>query len=194
MQQAIIDPTAPTNPDVSITWHTMSAEDVVRRLDTQIQAGLTSDEAARRLAQYGLNELAEKPRATFLEMVLSQLKNFVVILLIVAALISAVLGEWVEAGAILAIVVLNAILGVVQESRAEEALAALKKMAAPEAQTVRDGRRVAVPAAQLVPGDIVFLEAGNLYPRRRAPAGGGQPAIEEAALTGESVPVTKTAT
>ena len=194
MQQHIIDAAAKTNPDVSITWHTMSAEDVVHRLGTQIQAGLTSDEAVRRLAQYGLNELAEKPRATFLEMVLSQLKNFVVILLIVASLISAVLGEWVEAGAILAIVVLNAILGVVQESRAEEALAALKKMAAPEAQTIRDGRRIAVPAAQLVPGDIVFLEAGNYIPADVRLVEAVNLQIEEAALTGKSVPVTKTAT
>ena len=95
---------------------------------------------------------------------LDQLNSFVVILLIVAALISALLGEWVDAGAILTIVVLNAILGVVQESRAEEALAALKKMAAPEAQVLRDGHRVSVPAPQLVPGDIVFLETATSSP------------------------------
>ncbi len=183
-----------TQEDVSITWHSMSAEDVLRRLDTQVQAGLSSAEAARRLEQYGPNQLVERPRPTFLQLVLDQLKSFVVILLIVASLISAVLGEWVESGAILAIVVLNAVMGVVQERRAEEALSALKKMAAPEAQTLRDGHRVAVPAAQLVPGDIVFLEAGNYVPADVRLVEAVNLQIDEAALTGESVPVTKTAT
>nr|HMN61206.1 HAD-IC family P-type ATPase [Anaerolinea sp.] len=180
--------------DVKFSWHSMSAADVVERLGTQIENGLTTEEAAKRLAQYGPNQLAEKPRPGFIQLVLSQLKSFVVILLIVAALVSAVLGEWIEAGAILAIVVLNAILGVVQESRAEEALAALKKMAAPEAQSVRDGHRVSVPAAELVPGDIVFLEAGNYIPADVRLVEAVNLQIEEAALTGESVPVTKTAT
>jgi len=106
---------------------------------------LSTEEAERRLAQFGPNQLNEKPRPTFFQLVLDQLNNFVVILLIVAAVISALLGEWVDAAAIMTIVVLNAILGVVQESRAEEALAALKKMAAPEAHVLRDGRRVMVP-------------------------------------------------
>ena len=133
-------------------------------------------EAARRLKQYGPNQLDEKPRPTFFQLVLDQLRNFVVILLIVAALISAVLGEWVEAGAILAIVVLNAILGVVQESRAEEALAALKKMAAPEAQSVRDGHRV--PGAGRPTGARRYRlpGGGQLHPGRRAPDRGGQSA------------------
>jgi Ca2+-transporting ATPase len=158
-----------------------------------VQAGLTSEEAARRLEQYGPNQLTEKPRATFLQLVIAQLQNFIVILLIVAALISAVLGEWIDAAAILAIVVLNAVLGVVQESRAEEALAALKKMAAPEAQTLRDGHRIAVPAPQLVPGDVVFLESGNYVPADVRLVDAVNLQVEEAALTGESVPVSKTA-
>jgi P-type Ca2+ transporter type 2C len=195
MTQASLSSEKPAvRPDLSITWHAMSADEVAQHLDTQVQAGLSSEEAARRLGQYGPNQLAEKPRATFLQLVLGQLKNFVVILLIVAALVSAVLGEWVDAGAILAIVVLNAILGVVQESRAEEALAALKKMAAPEAQTLRDGRRVSVPAPQLVPGDVVFLEAGNFIPADVRLLEAVNLRVEEAALTGESVPVQKSAT
>jgi Ca2+-transporting ATPase len=137
--------------------------------------------------------LREKPRATFLQLVLAQLKSFVVILLIVASIISMVLGEWVESGAILLIVVLNAILGVVQESRAEEALAALKKMAAPDAQVLRNGKRVSVPSPQLVPGDIVYLEAGNFVPADIRLLEAVNMRVEEAALTGESVPVQKNA-
>ena len=176
MQQPIATAAVKPDQDVSITWHSMSAEDVVHRLGTQVQAGLTSAEAARRLEQYGPNQLAEKPRATFLQLVLGQLNNFVVILLIVASLISAVLGEWVEAGAILAIVVLNAILGVVQESRAEEALAALKKMAAPEAQAMRDGHRVCDPGRAAGPRRYRLPGGRQLHPRGCAPGGGGQPA------------------
>ena len=124
-------------PDMQVSWHALSPEQVVQQLQTQLQEGLTSAEVKRRQEIVGLNQLAEKPRPSFLQLVLDQLKNFVVILLIVAALISGLLGEWIDAGAIFAIVVLNAILGVVQESRAEEALAALKKLAAPEAQVMR---------------------------------------------------------
>ena len=158
-----------------------------------MQTGLTGAEAARRLEQYGPNQLAEKPRPGFLRLVLDQLNNFVVILLIVAALVSLLLGETIDAAAIFAIVVLNAILGVVQESRAEAALAALQKLAAPEAQVLRDGHRVSVPASQLVPGDIVLLEAGNFVPADLRLLEAVNLRVEEAALTGESVPVQKNA-
>ena len=180
-------------PDLSVTWHALSAGDVLERLDTQAQAGLTSAEAAVRRERFGPNQLAEKPRPSFLQLVLAQLNSFVVILLIAAALISALLGEWIDAGAILAIVVLNAVLGVVQESRAEEALAALKKMAAPEAHLLRDGRRIMLPARELVPGDIVFLEAGNFIPADLRLIEAVNLRIEEAALTGESVAIQKNA-
>jgi Ca2+-transporting ATPase len=179
--------------EVSIVWHAMSTEDVVKTLETHQKTGLTKEEAARRLQQYGRNELKEKPRPTFLRMVIDQLNNFIVIMLIVASVISAVLGDFVEAGAILLIVVLNAVLGVIQESRAEEALAALKKLASPEAQTLRDGHRVNVPASELVPGDIVFLEAGNYVPADVRLIEAVNLRVEEAALTGESVPVQKSA-
>ena len=179
--------------DVSITWHAMSADDVLSRLETRHQTGLTSQEVAHRLERYGRNELAEKPRPTFLQLVIDQLNNFVVILLIVASVISAVLGDYVEAAAILLIVVLNAILGVVQERRAEEALAALKKLASPDAQVLRDGHRVSVSSPELVPGDIVFLEAGNFVPADIRLIDAVNLRVEEAALTGESVPVQKNA-
>ena len=177
--------------DVRVVWHSLSADEVLDRLETPVQTGLTSQQVEERHKIYGWNELDEAPRSTFIQMVLGQLNNFVVILLIVAAVISAVLGDWVEAAAIMAIVVLNAILGVVQESRAEEALAALKKLAAPDAQVLRDGRRVTVPAPRLVPGDIVYLEAGNFVPADLRLLDAVNLRIEEAALTGESVPVEK---
>lgn len=186
-------PNTTTDISLRLSWHSMSTEDVLERLDTHHQEGLTSSDAARRLLQYGRNELKEKPRPTFLKMVFDQLNNFVVILLIVASIVSALLGDWIEAGAILLIVVLNSILGVIQESRAEEALAALKKMAAPDAQVLRDGHRISIPASELVPGDVVFLEAGNFVPADVRLLEAVNLRVEEAALTGESVPVQKNA-
>ncbi len=186
-------PTASANAEIRATWHALSAEETLEQLEVPSYHGLSSEEAARRLKQYGANRLVEKPRPGFFRLVLNQLNSFIVILLIVAALISAFLGEWVEAGAIFAIVLLNAVLGVVQESRAEEALAALKKLAAPEAQVIRDGRRVSIPAEELVPGDIVLLEAGNFVPADMRLLEAVNLRIEEAALTGESLPVTKNA-
>ena len=180
-------------PDVSLSWHSLESNEVLEKLTTAHQTGLTSQEAAERLKLRGPNALVEAPRPTFLMMVLDQLKSFVVILLIVASIISAILGEWVDASAIIAIVVLNAILGVIQESRAEEALAALKKLAAPEAQVLRDGHRKMVPAHDLVPGDIVFLEAGNFIPADVRLLEAVNLRVDEAALTGESVPVQKNA-
>jgi len=173
-------------------WHTLSAEQILDHLEAG-ESGLEPEEAQRRLKQYGYNRLAEAPGPTFLQLVWDQLNNFIVILLIVAAVISALLGEWVEALAITAIVVLNAILGVVQERRAEEALAALKKLAAPEAHTLRGGRRITIPAEELVPGDLVFLEAGNFVPADVRLLEAVNLQVEEASLTGESLPVTKNA-
>ncbi len=108
----------PEQPDLKFSWHALSAEDVLRQLQTPLDSGLSSAEAANRLERFGPNELTEKPRPGFLRLLLDQLKNFIIILLIVAASISIILGEYVDAIAILAIVILNAVLGVVQESRA----------------------------------------------------------------------------
>ncbi|HZM22957.1 MAG TPA: cation-translocating P-type ATPase [Anaerolineales bacterium] len=173
-------------------WHALTAEEVLDHLKVE-DSGLTSAEAKRRLEHYGPNQLTEAPRPTFLQMLWEQLNNFVVILLIVASVISALLGDYVEAAAIMAIVVLNAVLGIVQERRAEEALAALKKLAAPDAQVIRDGRRQSIPAYELVPGDIVFLEAGNFVPADIRLLEAINLRIEEASLTGESLPVQKNA-
>ena len=173
-------------------WHALGTEEVLRDLQVQ-EKGLTSEEAAQRLRRYGHNQLQEAARPGFLATLWDQLNNFVVILLIVASIISALLGEWVDASAILAIVVLNTVLGIVQERRAEEALAALKRLAAPEAHVLRDGHRDSIPARNLVPGDIVFLEAGNYVPADVRLLEAVNLRIEEASLTGESLPVQKNA-
>ena len=174
-------------------WHSLPIEQVSHLLGVTVDTGLTNEEATRRLETYGYNELAERPRPGFWQLLLAQFNNFLVIILIVAAAISLLLGETIEAGAIMAIVILNAILGVVQEGKAEEALAALKKMAAPEAQVLRDGHRITVPARELVPGDVVFLEAGNYVPADLRLVESVNLKIDEASLTGESVPVEKVA-
>lgn len=188
-----VSPPPDETKDLSVTWHAISTEDVLSRLRTVKNTGLTSEEAEKRLREFGPNQLLEKPRPSFWKLLYNQLKSFVIILLIVASLISAFLGEWVDAGAIILIVVLNAILGVVQESKAEESLAALKKMAAPEAHVIRDGKRLSIPASDLVPGDIVMLEAGNFVPADLRLVEAVNLRAQEAALTGESVPVQKDA-
>ena len=180
--------------DVEITWHSLSQDQVLDKLQSPLEKGLSSQEATARKEKFGSNELQEGKKRTFWNMVWEQLNNFVIIMLVVAAIISAFLGEIVDASAIIAIVILNTIMGVVQESRAEQALDALKKMAAPEAQVLRDGHRVSVPARDLVPGDIVFLEAGNFVPADLRLLEAVNLKIDEAALTGESVPVEKNST
>ena len=185
-------------------WHALQPGEILKQLATPPEIGLSTEEAARRLQQYGPNQLTEAPRPGFLALLWDQLNNFVVLMLIVAAVISGIIGwsafaksgetaEFIDAGAILAIVVLNSILGIVQERRAGEALAALKKLAAPDAQVLRDGKRQTVPARLLVPGDVIFLEAGNFVPADIRLLEAVNLRVEEAALTGESVPVQKDA-
>ncbi len=177
-----------------VPWHSQEITEVATQLKTRLDAGLSAAEAQTRLAEHGPNELREKPPTPFWKLVVEQLNSFIVILLIVAAVISALLGDTIEAVVIMAIVVLNAVLGVVQESRAEKALAALKKMAAPEAETIRDGHRVRVSSRELVPGDVVLLEAGNYIPADLRLIESVNLKIDEASLTGESVAVEKHAT
>lgn len=179
--------------DITFSWHAISGDETLQKLETELEKGLSDAQAQKRLEQYGPNQLEEGKRTTFLQMVLRQLNNFVVILLIVASIVSAFLGEYIDASAIIAIVILNTIMGVVQENRAEQALATLKKLAAPDAQVLRNGRRVTIPSYQLVPGDIVFLEAGYFIPADVRLLEAINLRIEEAALTGESVPVQKNA-
>ena len=174
-------------------FHAKPIDVAVRELESHAENGLTAAEAAARLQRLGANELTEKPRPGFLALLWDQFNNYLVIILIVAALIALALGEYVDSIAIMCIVVLNAVIGVIQESKAEQALAALKKMAAPTAQVVRDGRQLTVPGRELVPGDLVMLEAGNYVPADLRLVSAMNLKVEEASLTGESVPVEKIA-
>jgi len=176
-----------------IESYRLSTERVAQELRTHLAMGLTLDQAQERFGEHGPNELFERPRPGFLRRLLEQFNNFLIILLIVAAVISLALGEMVDALAILAIVVLNAVLGVVQESKAEQALAALKKMSAPTAQVLRDGHQQTIAARELVPGDIVLLEAGNYIPADLRLIESVNLKVEEASLTGESLPAEKDA-
>jgi Ca2+-transporting ATPase len=160
-------------------------------LGTDSSAGLSPEEAERRQRETGPNELIEKPRPSFLSLLLGQFKDFLVLILIAAAVVSIALGEWLDAAAIIVLVILNAVIGVVQESRAEEALAALRRMAAPEARVLRGGRTLVIPSRGLVPGDVVFLEAGNHVPADCRLVEAASLRVEEASLTGESMPVEK---
>ncbi|MEY4137868.1 MAG: Calcium-transporting ATPase [Pseudomonadota bacterium] len=173
--------------------HGKPIEELINDFETHIDHGLTQSEARARLARLGANELTERPRPGFWALLWDQFKNFLVIILIVAAVVSLALGEYVDSFAIMFIVVLNSVVGVIQESKAEQALAALQKMAAPQAQVIRDGQQVTIPGREIVAGDIVMLEAGNFVPADLRLVESVNLKIEEASLTGESQPVEKTA-
>lgn len=180
-------------PSSGIKWYTKSIEETAEALGTDLKRGLTAQEAQARLEKFGPNELKERPRPGFWRMLLDQLNQFLVLMLIVSAIVSFFLGEYVDSGAIMAIVILNAILGVIQESKAEEALAALQKMTAPNARVLRDGHLLTIPAREVVPGDVVLLETGNYVPADVRLVESPNLRIQEASLTGESVPVEKEA-
>jgi len=157
------------------------------------QTGLSSEEAGLRLEQYGRNVLREKEKKTFFMKILDQFKDFMVIILIVASVVSGILGEWVDALVIIAIVIINAILGVVQEGKAEKAIEALQKMSAPNARVIRNKELKIIPASEIVPGDICVMEAGDIVPADIRLIESSSLKAEEASLTGESVPVEKDA-
>ncbi|MBN1230548.1 MAG: cation-translocating P-type ATPase [Anaerolineales bacterium] len=180
-------------PEENIHWHSLTQEELISKLNTNENEGLSDEEADNRLQKYGPNQLKEAPPTSFLALLWGQFNDFLIMLLIVAAIVSAVLGEYVEAGAIMAIVILNAVLGIVQERRAEQALAALKKMSAPDAQVIRNGIRKTVPSTDVVPGDVVSIEAGNYIPADIRLIESMNLKVEEAALTGESFPIQKDA-
>ncbi|MDA8084658.1 MAG: HAD-IC family P-type ATPase, partial [Nitrospiraceae bacterium] len=153
--------------------------------------GLTPDEAASRLRQYGPNELREKKKKSPLLMFLDQFRDFMIMVLIAAGIVSGIIGEPSDTVAIGVIVVLNAVIGFVQEFRAEKAMSALRRMASPAATVLRNGTASHISASGIVPGDIVMLEAGVIVPADMRVIRAVQLRIEEAALTGESVPVEK---
>lgn len=171
-------------------YHQQKTEEVMTVLATSAN-GLSTQEAGRRLLEYGANEIKESAKRTPLGMLLDQFKDFMIIILVVAAVISGLLGEVADTIAIVVIVILNAIMGFVQEYRAEKAIEALKMMATPASTVLRDGVPHSVPTPEVVPGDIVLLEAGKVVPADIRLTESAQVKIEEAALTGESVPVEK---
>jgi Ca2+-transporting ATPase len=168
-------------------------DQVLTALQTDPAGGLTAAQAAERLLQYGPNSLQEKKRQSWFEKLFIQLKDVMVLILIAASIVSASLGEWIDALVILAIVIVNAILGLVQEGKAERAIEALQKMTAPQARVIRDGQQQIVEAAELVPGDLVLAQAGDLVPADIRLLDSATLKVEEASLTGESQPVEKNA-
>lgn len=175
----------------TVAWHALASEALAHELETMLETGLTDQEARQRLAKHGPNELPEAPPPSPLALFLRQFASLVIWVLIAAAIISGFLEEWVDAGAILAIVVLNAALGFVQEYKAEQALASLKRMAVTTARVIRDGAVRAAPARELVPGDLIQIQAGDRLPADARLVYATGLRTQEAALTGESAPVDK---
>lgn len=174
-------------------FHDKTPEQSASLLSTDLEKGLTNAEVQQRLAQYGPNQLEGAKEKSVLAMILDQLKDFLVLILMVAAVVSILLGERLEGIVILAIVVLNTFLGVYQEKKASNALKALQEMASPTAKVLRSGTVCEVASAQIVPGDVVILDAGDYVPADLRLTETMNLKIDEAALTGESVPVEKDA-
>ena len=174
----------------SMKWHTLSSEEVLRRLNSS-QKGLSKEEAEKRLQIYGYNEIEEKKKKTTLRIFVEQFKSFLVAILLFAILFSIIMRDYIDAGAIATILLLNAVLGTFQEYRAEKSLEALKRLAAPKAKVIRGGLEITIPARELVPGDIVVLRVGDKVPADCRLIESYNLRVDEAILTGESVPVEK---
>ena len=174
-------------------WGTKPIPETLAELGSSAKAGLTREEAVKRLATYGPNQLIEDPPRGFLSMLFKQFKDFLVLILIASTIVAAAMGELLDAAVILGIVILNAVLGVIQEGRAERALAALRRMAVPEATVIRDGQQIRVQSHDLVPGDLVLLQAGDVVPADLRLLEAVNLKTDESPLTGESVPVDKNA-
>ena len=180
-------------------WHSFSAEKTAQILKSDIKKGISESEAKKRLEKNGPNELRGREKNSLIKRFFAQFKDFCVIILFVACIISFATGilegkgDFVEPVVILIIVILNAVIGVVQEQKAEKAIEALKKMSAPTACTVRSGKAKSIPAASLVEGDIIFLESGDMIPADARLISSNSLRVQESSLTGESVPCTKDA-
>jgi magnesium-transporting ATPase (P-type) len=185
-----IDSKCGTGPKASAPWHAIAAAETLDRLGAA-RHGLTEAEVRERRGRFGPNALPEPPRRSALARIVAQLDNLLIYVLIASGIVTALLGHWTDSIVILAVVVLNAAIGFWQEGRAEDALAAVRAMLSAEASVLREGRRQRVPAADLVPGEIVLLDAGDRVPAdlRLLEARGLR--VQEAALTGESVAVVK---
>lgn len=175
-----------------VGWYQLGVEETLERQGSSFH-GLTREESTKRLEQYGPNELKEAKRITPLGIFINQFKDFMILVLIVAAVISGFLGDLIDTIAIILIVIINAIIGFVQEYRAEKAMQALKKMSTSMAKVIRDNAVHQVPSGEIVPGDLVLIEAGDIVPADMRIIKSDQLKINEASLTGESVAVEKTA-
>lgn len=182
-----------TLPERETAWHSLPTSQVFERLGCDPERGLSDAEAARRLAEDGPNELRAKPPRTLGQMVVGQIRDPMILILIVAAALSAALGELAEGAVILLIVVANALIGIVQESKAQSSLEALRSMSAPHARVVRGGEERVVDARDLVAGDVVLLADGDMVPADVRIVDAANLKVQEASLTGESVPVEKDA-
>lgn len=167
-------------------FYRSSVEEIAQTLSAELKLGLSTEEAGKRLLSYGPNRLVEKRRKSFLAIFLGQFTDFLIVILIIAAIISGFLGEWNDSIAIFAIVFINAVLGASQEVRAERAIAALKKLSIPLVTALRDGSYKKISSSELVPGDIVLLEAGAFVPADLRLAEAVNLKIDESTLTGES--------
>ncbi|WP_218571224.1 cation-translocating P-type ATPase [Paenibacillus oralis] len=174
-------------------WHTKSREAVLRELQSDPAPGLTSAEAKARLSKYGPNKLKGKPKKSMLSLFLAQLKDMLIYVLLGAAVVTLFVGEYMDAVIILAVVLLNAVIGVIQEQKAEKAIEALQRMTTPRTLVRRDGEVKEVDSGEVVPGDIVILDAGRYIPADLRLLASANLQIEESALTGESVPADKNA-
>ncbi|MDD2402404.1 MAG: calcium-translocating P-type ATPase, SERCA-type [Clostridia bacterium] len=174
----------------SALFHTLTVEDSLVNVDTSVK-GLSDEEAIKRISVYGKNELDEGKKRTIFAMLFDQFKNIMIVVLLVATVISALLGEVTDAIIILVVVIINAVLGVAQESKADKALAELKKMSSPYAKIKRNGQANTIKTEEIVPGDIVYLEAGDYVPADIRLIESASLKVEESSLTGESVPVEK---
>jgi Ca2+-transporting ATPase len=174
-------------------WFTKEIQDVLKEYDSNEVTGLSSQEVKLRLEKYGENKLKSKPKKSFFHLFLSQLKDMLIYVLLGAAAITLFIGEYVDAVIILLVVILNAVIGVVQEYKAEKAVEALQKLSNPKALVKRDGQTLEIQALELVPGDIVILDAGRFVPADLRLIDSANLQIEESTLTGESVPSEKNA-
>ena len=173
-------------------WYSLSVEQTEEELKTKVASGLTAEEAEKRKEEYGLNQIVSKNKKPIWKMIIEQFKDFMIIVLIIAAIISAVVsGEVTDSIIILMIVILNAIIGVVQEVKAQKSLDSLKQLSAPHSKVLRNGKVETIESKDLVPGDIVILDTGDYVPADLRLTEAVNLKIQEAALTGESVPVEK---
>jgi len=173
-----------------VAWHSLEKEEVLKKIGSSPK-GLSRGEAVQRLQKFGYNELEERERVTPWEIFFNQFRDVFVIMLLAATAISVAIGETVDAATIAAIVVLNAVVGFVQEYRSEKAIEAMKKLTAPKARVLRDGKETVIPAKEVVPGDILLLEAGDRIAADARLLEIVELKANEAVLTGESTPVEK---